>query len=321
MKLDFTNIASKDYRFWITSIGLLTGFVLFFLGGPDYNSPRAFSAFWNLGHIIYFSLLSYAFSKWAWLSRYNLIRRWLFVLSVTLISGTLIELVQYHIPNRTADPVDVIRDLTGSFLFLSFSSAYSGSLVKLKTIFRTVAVILVLVQLRPLAISLLDETIAWEQFPILSSFETPFELNRWHANNAKMAIKHIPSIADDHIMAIALSTAHYSGVELRYFPGDWRKYKTLELSIYNPQTQPLSITCRIHDLQHTQGAERYSDRYNHGFLLLAGWNKIDINLNDVAFAPQHRKMNLGQIRNLGIFVISLPHPRIIFLDNVKLLDH
>ncbi len=319
MMIDFKTITSKDYRFWITSIALLTGSILFFLGGPDDNSARSFSAFWNLGHIIYFSLLSYAFSKWGWLTRHTLTRQWLFVLSVTLFSGILIEVLQSGIPNRTADPVDVIRDLTGSFLFLSFSPVYSRGLGKIKTILRTVAIILLLIQLKPLAISLLDEGIAWQQFPLLSNFETPFELNRWHAT-AKMTIKHIPSIADGHIMEIALSTAHYSGVELRYFPGDWRKYKTLELSIYNPQTRPLSITCRIHDLQHTQGEQRYSDRYNHGFVLLAGWNKIKIDLNDVALAPQHRKMDLRQIRNLGIFVTSLPQPRIIFLDNVKLLN-
>ncbi len=318
MTLNFKNIATKDYRFWITGIGLLCGSILFFLSGPDYNSPRAFSAFWNLGHIIYFSLLSYALSKWDRLTRYRLIHQWLFVLSVTLVSGTLIELVQYHIPHRTADPTDVIRDLTGSFLFLSFSSAYSGGLGKLKIILRTVAIMLLLIQLRPLTTSLLDKTIAWRQFPLLSGFETPFELDRWQGST-RMTIKHIPAIATGNIMQIALSSAHYSGVELRYFPGDWRKYKTLELNVYNPQAQPLPITCRIHDLQHAQGVQQYSDRYNHRFLLRRGWNKIKIDLNDVASAPRHRKMDLGQIRSLGIFVSSQPQPRIIFLDNIKLL--
>ncbi len=320
MPFNCKNIATKNYRFWITGIGLLCGFILFFLGGPDYNSPRAFSAFWNLGHIIYFSLLSYALSKWERLARYRLIHQWLFVLSVTLVSGTLVELVQYHIPHRTADPTDVIRDLTGSFLFLSFSSAYSGSLGKLKIILRTVAIMLLLIQLRPLTISLLDEAIAWRQFPLLSGFETPFEQDRWQGN-ARMAIKHIPAIATDHIMQITLSRTRYSGVDLRYFPGDWRKYKTLELNIYNPQTQPLSITYRIHDRQHALGLQRYNDRYNHRFLLNHGWNKIEINLNDVASAPRHRKMDLGQIRSLGIFVSSQPQPRIIFLDNIKLLTY
>ncbi|HEB54744.1 MAG TPA: VanZ family protein [Gammaproteobacteria bacterium] len=318
MNFDFINIKPNDYRFWLTGIGLLVGSILFFLGGPDYNSPRAFSAFWNLGHIIYFSLLSYALSKWTWLSRYHLIKRWLFILSVTLIIGTLIELVQYHIPNRTADPADVIRDLSGSFLFLSFSSAYSAGTGKLKIILRTIAIMLLLVLLRPLATSLLDEAIAWRQFPLLSSFETPFELDRWQGS-APMTIRHIPSIATGHILQITLSKARYSGVDLKYFPRDWRKYKTLELNIYNPQAQPLPITCRIHDLQHAQGMQQYSDRYNHRFLLTAGWNKIDIDLNDVAFAPRHRKMDMGQIQNLDIFVMSLPQPRVIFLDNIKLL--
>jgi len=320
MTFNFKNIPAKDYHFWITSIGLLTGSVLFFLGGPDYNSPRAFSAFWNLGHIIYFFLLSYSLSKWNWLARYHLSKRWLFVLSVTLVCGTLIELIQHHIPNRTADPTDVIRDLTGSFLFLSFSSAYAADLGKLKIILRIMALTLLLFQLRPLATDLLDETITWRQFPLLSGFETPFERGRWQGN-AHMTIKQIPAIATGHIMQIALSRARYSGVELRYFPRDWRKYKTLELNIYNPQTLPLSISCRIHDRQHTQGPQRYSDRYNHRFLLNHGWNKIEINLNDVASAPRHRKMDLGQIRSLGIFVSSQPQPRIIFLDNIKLLTN
>ncbi len=320
MKPDFKNITFQDYRFWITGIGLLIGSILLFLGGPDYNSTRAFSAFWNLGHIIYFSLLSYALSKWGWLARHSLSKQWLFVLSVTLLGGTLIEVLQYHIPNRTADPIDVIRDLAGSFLFLSFSPAYSAGLGKIKIVLRTMAAILLLIQLQPLTTSLLDEAIAWQQFPLLSGFETPFELDRWQGS-ARMSIKHIPSIADGHIMEIALSRAHYSGVNLKYFPRDWRKYKTLELSIYNPITQPLSITCRIHDLQHTRGRQTFSDRFNHRFSLSAGWNKIDINLNDVASAPRHRKMDMGEIRELGIFVTSLPQPRIIFLDNIKLLDH
>lgn len=317
MTFNLKNLPTKDYRFWLTGIGLLIGSILFFLGGPDYNSSRAFSAFWNLGHIIYFSLLSYALSKWTWLSRYQLIKRWLFVLSVTLVGGTLIEVIQYHIPHRSADPADVIRDLSGSFLFLSFSSAYSSGLGKIKIILRAMAIILLLVQLRPLATDLLDEAIAWQQFPMLSGFETPFERSRWQGN-ARISIKQIPAIAAGHILQITLSKARYSGIELRYFPHDWRNYKTLELNIYNPQAQPLTITCRIHDRQHSRGLQRYSDRYNHRFSLKRGWNKIDIDLHDVASAPRHRKMNMEQIQNLGIFVTSLPQARVIFLDNIKL---
>ncbi len=317
MNLDFRNVTQKGHRFWIISAGLIIGSILLFLGGPGYDSARSFSKFWDIGHILYFVLVSYALTRWKRVACHALFIQWLLVLSVTLITGVLIEILQYG-TQRTPDIGDVIRDLTGSFLFLSFRPAYSRVLIyKTKVFLQAVAVILLLVQLQPLATSLLDETIARQQFPLLSGFETPFELDRWQGD-ANMSIKHIPSISDGNILKISLSTTQYSGVNLKYFPGDWRNYKTLKLSIYNPQTHPLSITCRIHDIQHTQGIQRYSDRFNHRFLLSQGWNNIEINLSDVASAPRHRKMDLGKIRSLGIFVISLPQPQTIFLDNIKL---
>ncbi len=34
-------------------------FVLFFVGGPDYYSQRSYKYFWDLGHILFFFILSY----------------------------------------------------------------------------------------------------------------------------------------------------------------------------------------------------------------------------------------------------------------------
>ncbi len=318
MNLDFGNITQKDHRFWIISVSLIAGSILLFLGGPDYNSPRSFAEFWNIGHIVYFALVSYALTRWKQITHHPLIIQWLLVLSITLIAGVLIEILQYG-TQRTPDIGDVMRDLTGSFLFLSFSPACSRvHSYKIKVSLQAAAVILLLAQLQPLAISLLDETVARQQFPLLASFETPFELDRWQGD-ANMAIKHIPSISDGNILKISLSTTLYSGVNLKYFPGDWRNYKTLKLSVYNPQTRSLSITCRIHDMRHTQGIQRYSDRFNHRFLLSQGWNNIEIDLSDVASAPKHRQMDLEKIRGLGVFATSLPQPQTIFLDDIKLV--
>jgi len=318
MNLDFGNITQKDHRFWIISVSLIAGTTLLFLGGHDYNSPRSFAEFWNIGHILYFVLVSYALTRWKQITHRPLIIQWLLVLSITLITGVLIEVLQYG-AQRTPDIGDVIRDLTGSFLFLSFSPVSSRVVIyKRKMILQAAAVILLLAQLQPLATSLFDETVARQQFPLLAGFETPFELDRWQGD-ANIAIKHISSISDGNILQISLSTTRYSGVNLRYFPRDWRNYKALKLSIYNPQTLPLLITCRIHDMQHTQGIQQYSDRFNHRFLLSQGWNNIEIDLDDVASAPKHRKMDLGKIRGLGIFVTSLPQAQTIFLDNIKLV--
>ncbi len=318
MNLDCWNLTQKKHRFWIISISLITGSLLLFLGGPDYHAARSFNEFWNLGHLIYFALASFALTRWKRIAQHSLISQWVLILSLTLITGVLIEILQYG-THRTPDVNDVIRDLSGSLLFLAFSPVHSKILIDRKRlILQTVTIILLLAQLQPLATALLDETVARQQFPLLSDFETPFELDRWQSN-ARMEIKYIPSISKGNILEISLSTKRYSGIELKHFPGDWRNYKTLTLRIYNPLTRPISITCRIHDRQHTQGVQRYNDRFNHPFLLTQGWNNIEVNLNDVAQAPRNREMDLGQIRGLGIFVIALPQPQLIYLDNIKLI--
>ena len=92
----------------------------------------------------------------------------------------------------------------------------------------------------------------------------------------------------------------------------------MKISIYNPDTNPLQIIFRIHDLQHIDGYEEYEDRYNRSFLLISGWNKIEIDLAEVEKSPSSRNMDMSRIRGVGLFVVSLPAPRILYLDEVRL---
>jgi hypothetical protein len=52
-------------------------FVLFFVGGPDYYSPRSYKHFWDLGHILFFSILSYLILlNWPWSSKITFHIKW-----------------------------------------------------------------------------------------------------------------------------------------------------------------------------------------------------------------------------------------------------
>ena len=97
-------------------------------------------------------------------------------------------------------------------------------------------------------------------------------------------------------------------------------YKELQLSIYNPDKKPIQLTCRIHDRQHTGGLQLYEDRFNKSFSISNGWNLIRIPLSQIANAPFKRKMALNQIQGLGIFAVSLPRPRIVYIDYVRLVS-
>jgi VanZ family protein len=310
-------MVNKNNRLWIYGISLAMGTVLLFLSGPDLYPSRSFKHFWDIGHILYFVLFAVLLSRWRLVSRMSLAWQWTTILVITLLAGVAIELMQYG-TTRTPDAGDVLRDLSGSLLVLVFgplrSKLQPGSW---RNSLQISVSVLLLVLLWPVARSLLDEAIARHQFPLLSGFETPFEIERW-AGSARLSVETIASISQDKLLKLSLTTDQYSGATLNYFDGDWTSARTLIISLYNPDASPLQITCRIHDLQHTDGNEEYEDRFNRSFLLMQGWNQIEIDLNEVKAGPASRNMDMSRIRGLGIFVIALPAPRILYVDEVRL---
>ena len=308
---------NKNVRIWIYVVFLAIGSVLLFLGGPDYYSSRSFKHFWDIGHNVYFSLLTGLLSQWRLVSRMSLAWQWTIILGITILLGVSIELMQ-HGTTRTPDTGDVLRDLTGSLLVLVYGSLGS----KLQPDSRRFSLqfsvlVLSLVQLWPVTKSLIDEAIARHQFPLLSGFETPFEIDRW-AGSAGLTVETIASISHDKLLKLSLTTDQYSGAILNYFDGNWALARTLKISLYNPDAEPLQIIFRIDDLQHADGDQEYEDRFNRGFLLMHGWSHLEIDLDEVKESPVSRSMDMGRIRGLGLFVMSLPIPRNLYVDNIQL---
>jgi VanZ family protein len=302
---------------WIIGLMLLVGTVLLFRGGPDYESPRSFRHAWDLGHIIYFALLTLLLSGWRPVARRTPAIQWTVILCITLIAGTLVELAQSGM-QRNPDVYDLLRDVTGSVLILSFGPA--GMPVRSrrwKLVLQTAVVAVLLLELWPLAKSLFDENMARRRFPLLADFEGAFETERWTGSDG-LSIEKLPQAMTGRVLKLPLSTEQYSGAELFYFPGDWKQFDFLSMSIFNPDAQPLQLTVRIHDRQHTQGDGLYEDRFNRSVLLVHGWNHIELDLEEVASAPRNRRMDMGHVRGLGIFATALDEPRVIYLDNIRL---
>lgn len=307
----------KGDRIWIYSVLLAIGSVLLFMGGPDHYSSRSFKHLWDAGHFVYFALLAALLFRWRSIARMSLIRQWTIILLITLVAGVTIEFMQSG-TGRTPDTGDVIRDLTGSLLVLVFGLSRSALRpVSWRISLQVSVLVLLLVQLWPLTKTLIDEAIARQQFPILSDFETPFEIDRW-GGNARHSVQTMPSISQGRLLKLSLTTNRYSGIVLKHFDGNWRSFRTLTISIYNPDAAPLDITCRIHDLPHTDGYEEYEDRFNRSFLLTQGWNHIEIDLGEVKESPVNRSMDMSRILEVGLFVMSLPAPRTLYIKNVYL---
>ncbi len=310
-------MSRKNHHLWFIGFMLVIGSVLLFIGGPDYYSSRSTRCFWDLGHILYFALLAYLLSRWTFVCRMSLQGQWFSILAVTLVAGTMIEIMQYG-TTRTPDTGDILRDLTGSLLVLVFGPAG----LRLQSVWRRyflrgMVIVLALFQLWPLTKSLIDEAIARRQFPLLSGFETPFEIERWKGDDRLSIESKLPA-SKSKLLRISLTTAEYSGASLRYFDGDWASARTLQISLYNPDLDPLPITCRIHDRQHAEGNQEFEDRFNRSYVLMPGWNQIEIDLAEVEKSPAKRKMDMRHIQGVMLFAVSLPVPRVLYLDEMRL---
>ena len=242
----------------------------------------------------------------------------LFILGLTFFIGALVELFQDGF-QRTPDVGDLFRNLIGALCGIVFSGRAAMTFsARVRCGLQVIVIVLVAFQIYPVAIALIDEHRARQQFPVLSDFENSFEILRWHGN-ADFAIDHTVRYTGRSSLRVALNTDLYSGVSLQYFPENWHGFSQFQFRAFNPAEAPLSITCRINDTSHTNGVQHYSDRFNHTYALLQGWNTITIPIEEIRGAPATRKMDLGHIRAIGIFATRLPHPRLMYIDDVKLL--
>jgi hypothetical protein len=300
---------------------LLIGIPFFFWGGPGYHGSRSFKAAWDLGHVLFFLLLS------LWLhgrlrkkksAGGSSFRFFLSIFTVVFFIGLLVELLQALTSGRSPDMIDVLRNQLGclmAFAFVIRPSFFgdSGTL----NLFRGLVLVLLAIAAWPLSRSLIDEYHAARQFPVLSDFETPFERSRWvHVDQLREESEIVRHGRKS--VRVQLSTAKFSGIALFYFPRDWRGYQTLRCSVYNPQAAGLVLNSRIHDIHHKEHNMEFSDRFNQQFTLEHGWNDLVISLERVKNAPRGRSMNMERIEGFGLFVIQQPQAQLLYLDHVYL---
>ncbi len=121
-------------------------------------------------------------------------------------------------------------------------------------------------------------------------------------------------------LKMPLTTDKYSGASLAHFPSDWRNYKYLHMSIFNTSQEPLKVTVRIHDDQHITNGQSYWDRFNRRFTLSHGWNDINVAIEEIRNAPRNRIMDLQAVKDVTIFASRLRTPKVIYIDDVRLVD-
>ena len=162
--------------------------------------------------------------------------------------------------------------------------------------------------------SALDTLRTERDFPLISSFETRLEMDRWKSDEMHARV-HLHATHGEYSLRADLSPGEYPGVSLSYPPRDWRGYRTLVFDVFLDKAADMPLTVRINDLKHN---EQYDDRYNGRFLLHPGENTILVDLGEVEHAPKGRSMDMGNISVLCMFSYNLKSPRTVYFDNFRL---
>jgi hypothetical protein len=304
-------------RLYLYIFLLILLFPFFFVNLPFDNLSRSGKAIFDWGHVVFFIFFvriladSQTVHGCAW-------TRVIKILLFVLVIGILIEIVQSLLVHRLMSWNDVLLNLGGGIIgsaWACWANVAGRQRIMLLLIVLSVAITSTI----PLGLAVLDESRARRDFPILSSFETASELSRWHAETDISRVQN-PVSQGRSALRLPLTTDKYSGISLQYFPGDWRGMSGLKVSVYNPEPSGLKLTFRVHDREHAQGLQLYTDRFNRSIVMRPGWNDIFISMADVKNAPKDRKMDLGNIYGMGLFASNLKKEKVIYIDEVRLIE-
>jgi len=282
------------------------------VGGPDVLSSILLKNAWNFGHIIFFAVLMLLAQTLRPLVHWQ---SWLCVTLLAIGVGIAIEFVQRFV-GRDSSWDDVLHNLFGVWLGLFWGQKPTRSVWLL----RCISLLLVTPAFWLVIYSAMAEMLMREQFPLVNSFESRFELEQVHAHPLFAKTQQVDSLHTQgaYSLQVEFGTLKYAGLSLIGPYGDWSGYQFLQMDFYNAESEPLELVLKISDTTHDKGTNRFDDRFNRKVVLIQGWNHISIDLNDVRRAPRTRVMQMDKISGLALFVMQLPKSRVIYWDNIRL---
>lgn len=292
--------------------------LLFLVQGPTIASSRLTHRIWNLGHIGLFGSLT-ALSFWVLKERLQPRSSWVIhavVIGAVALVGGISEGLQTWFA-REASWSDAGRNLVGALLATAFLCP-GRPLNRRETLgLRVLAVSLLIVALLPLMRTAADEFLRAQQFPVLSDFTTRFERDRWVATYGSEAqiTDELSEQTGGKVLRVDLGSRQYAGIALSCPFGDFSKFKTLRIRIFNSASIPLDVACRINDLEHNN---EWWDRFSEKVDLEPGWNELSFDVQTIRDRPRDRQMNMAEIRVLMLFRPRPSLPETIYISKVWL---
>ncbi|MCP4745869.1 MAG: VanZ family protein [Desulfobacteraceae bacterium] len=289
--------------------------------GKNEFTQRSFSHAWDLGHIVIFCFWTVLLIPvWSWFGRKK--PQWQFIiLTATVIAVSLsIEYIQLY-AGRIFSVSDIRKNLAGCVLgFCLYRPEFYKNTAGKYRWARIAVIAMIFFETLPFIKSVADEVTACLQFPVLSNFETPFELDRWSGSSSRQ-LDHSVKSQGRSSMQIEFGTEKYSDANLYFMPGHWNGFQSLRFDLYNPDRTPIQVMCCVNDLKHIELGYQFEDRFNRRIKIESGprWHTVEISLNDIRTAPAKRFMNMNRIDNMALFTHQLDRKRTLYIDAVRLV--
>lgn len=285
-------------------------------GGPGYYASRSLKEVWNIGHLLFFCLVSiYCLRYIVSFTNLRIILQVIYLIIITAVISIIIEWSQKIFSSGVPDITDIRRNFIG--MIFGYVLAISIKKTYILNLLRGLVILLVLIEITPLFQVLMDEYRASRTFPILSDFESNFELSRWYSDE-QFFISHKNKVHGNSSLRVSFGTDNYSSVSLRYFPSDWSKYKYLKFHLFYTGVDTLNVSCLIHDEPDKKNINVYEDQFIQRNYLINGWNEISILLENVRNYPRFRKMKMNKIKGVDIYTSRLQQVKNLYLDYVRL---
>lgn len=308
----------NNYVFNI-SILSTTLFLLLYLLLSDFEYSKSWilDEFLSFGHLLLFGLFSivliYILNNRKWPVFH--LRYYIASFLIVSLLGLITEYLQLLTSYRQFMVSDIINDILGSFIFLVIVYSFTGLSFMMRRRLRLLSSILILAASFPIHVAIIDTLLMNRDFPLLYSFESSLEMERFAHKGSVFKRINQYSTHGLYSLKLQLSPGEYPGITFNRFYQNWSRYQSFSLDVYVEGNKPLPITVRIYDKNHNF---TYKDRFNGRYILLPGMSHINIDLKKVMRSPRSRNMDMGHIDNLTLFSYQLKEPRVIFIDNLRL---
>ncbi len=301
--------------------------ILFKVEIPGYN--MLWREIGNAGHIPLFGILAMAilFLSKTLFGGYLSNLKWHYIMALVITSGLgfLTEFIQWFTP-RDADFLDIVRDVLGAIIFLSFfilarekkAVFFNGQKWFRVTLGFTI-IILLLVGLSPVLVWTGAYAYRSANIPNLCGFESPVDLLFVRMSRADLKRVTAPvswqTKKDSTVAQITYHPAEFSEMYFRDPYPDWLEFSRFGLEIYSPEDTAIQLTIRIDDRYHSGD---YRDRFNRTVTVLPGDNRIIINCEEIVNGPELRKLDISRIKSVIVFSHKIPRPITVYVDNIFL---